>query len=379
MLPASVRCARRRARGFTLVEMLVVIAIIAVLAALLLPAIQMAREAARKASCTNNMRQLHMAAMQFDQSKNKYPASRTFLTKTANEPPSFGDDNAPYRTITWVHQILPYCEQPDLYAEVERVLSTSQGKVYHVFGRLNIVLCPSDETDSTLSINPPPKHGGQKVRYSQLSYACNSGLTDFYGLNFPQCGVDWPANGVFDHRLKGVGATGNEGNLKIWNTTLGDVVNGDGASNTILFAENADLEEWNYAPTEYHVGVVWDDNDRDASDYDQILNKYPDGKRSKPESSDPDNVSAMEELRKQQGNPALQIARPISAHSGGFVVAFCSGSTQFMSESMDPTVYARLMSSNGKKYLEAGKPKGNNNPNAQILNMQTRPITADQL
>src|SRR5438270_10812508 len=84
-----------RSRAFTLVEMLVVISIIAVLAALLLPAVNMAREAARKAQCSNNLRNLALAAQQFDSAKGYYPASRNFWNdatykSNSNSPQTFG-------------------------------------------------------------------------------------------------------------------------------------------------------------------------------------------------------------------------------------------------------------------------------------------------
>src|SRR5438093_2395578 len=65
----------RRSRGFTLIESLVVIAIIAVLIALLLPAVQAAREAARRAQCVNNLKQMGLAAMNFESVNKTYPGA----------------------------------------------------------------------------------------------------------------------------------------------------------------------------------------------------------------------------------------------------------------------------------------------------------------
>src|SRR5947208_11629035 len=94
-------------RAFTLVEMLVVIGIIAVLAALLLPAINMAREAARRAGCSNNLKQLALAIEQFDGAKGNYPASRTFwmdanYQRAGYVPSSWSAGNATTQTLTWI-------------------------------------------------------------------------------------------------------------------------------------------------------------------------------------------------------------------------------------------------------------------------------------
>src|SRR6186713_297456 len=94
MAPSS--CQQRRV-GFTLVELLVVIAIIGVLVALLLPAVQMAREAARRSSCQNNLRQIGIATHNFHDVQNQLPPVRV------------SNNHA-----TWFVLIMPYMEQGNI-------------------------------------------------------------------------------------------------------------------------------------------------------------------------------------------------------------------------------------------------------------------------
>jgi prepilin-type N-terminal cleavage/methylation domain-containing protein len=337
-------------RAFTLVEMLIVIAIIAVLAALLLPAVNMAREAARRASCSNNLKNLSLAIQQFDSAKGKYPASRTFWNDPTYKsgtyyPTSWASSGASKSTLTWVHEIMPYIEKSDLRTLVETNLRAG-GSVQLVAQKLAIVLCPSDETDDSTSMN-----SGSTLPYSQLSYALNTGVPDNTSITTAiaaQIGYDWPQNGVFDNRLKAMSPSSTD-TQKIYNTTLGDVTNADGATNTILIIENSDLEEWNFAPTEIHVGVVWDDYYGNGTN--QFLNKYPSGLT--PPNTKPDTLL---NLYKLGTNGWLPYARPLSMHPTGFMAAFCDGRTKFISESVSYETYAKLMTSNGKKYQPAGTP-----------------------
>ena len=96
-------------RGFTLVELLVVIAIIGILVALLLPAVQAAREAARRMQCTNNMKQIGIAMHNYHDSNKRFPAGYLFLGGKRGNTPAYG----------WAVSILPYMEMSALYDELD--------------------------------------------------------------------------------------------------------------------------------------------------------------------------------------------------------------------------------------------------------------------
>jgi prepilin-type N-terminal cleavage/methylation domain-containing protein len=111
----------RRQHGFTLIELLVVIAIIAILIALLVPAVQKVREAAARAQCTNNLKQLSLAAHNYHDVFNSLPPGSFDPTNPTNTGGSFnpGDptygNNLPWGNISWAAFLLPYLEQDTIF------------------------------------------------------------------------------------------------------------------------------------------------------------------------------------------------------------------------------------------------------------------------
>ena len=131
--------ANRRSLGFTLIELLVVIAIIAVLIALLLPAVQAAREAARRAQCLNNLKQLGLAAMNYESSSNCYPPHTMQPVNGYNQP-----------FDQWVYT-LSFYEQQAIFNSTNFSLYAGDPPNITIAGvvALRHFACPSDPLVST--------------------------------------------------------------------------------------------------------------------------------------------------------------------------------------------------------------------------------------
>src|SRR5262249_45385992 len=110
---------RRLRRGFTLIELLVVIAIIAVLIGLLLPAVQKVREAANRMQCTNSLKQLGLAAHNYDSAHGRFPPG--YLGPIPNESSPSGAARDEFQHISVLVFLLPYIEQDNVWKRLQQL------------------------------------------------------------------------------------------------------------------------------------------------------------------------------------------------------------------------------------------------------------------
>lgn len=271
------RCKSRRA--FTLVELLVVIAIIGILVALLLPAIQTARESARRTQCTNNVKQLalacqnhHSAYMRFPDGGEAYNVPRT----TNSGVPVL----APEQFWGWLYQILPFMEQEALHGH----LSDAYIQATPVPG----YFCPSRRKPMVIG-------NSRAVN----DYAGNGGLYTTTGWSWG----DGQNGGVLVRRKRGT------------DITTASIL--DGTSNTILAGEKR-LDR-------LAIGSFQcDDNEGHTSGWDWDIIRW---------GNDPP-------LPDRQGTDQCEVLFG-SQHLGGTVFSLCDGSTRFINFDIDRIAFQR--------------------------------------
>jgi prepilin-type N-terminal cleavage/methylation domain-containing protein/prepilin-type processing-associated H-X9-DG protein len=314
-------------RGFTLVELLVVIAIIAVLMGMVLPAVHYAREAARRASCVNNLKQLGLAAHNYDNAYDQFP--------TGGRLPVMVGDRPTGGTNLWI-ALLPYFEQQNLYnnwnyndnrANVAGGRDALQAQV------IGILLCPSDPVETVVELPAEAYRAPAWCRgfYGMTSYGGNAG-TRSLDTGPPPAFPGISRDGIFF--LESC-------------VRLADIT--DGTSNTLLFGER------------FHRDPEWDSRQRVVQPGIDSLEHA--GKWGM--------VAAPGGI---MGNLTLHTAAPInylvppggdfsavanrlcafgSGHPGGANFAFADGHVQFLKDSTDLLILKKLSTRRGGEVVSA--------------------------
>ena len=295
--------------AFTLVEMLVVIAIIGVLAGLLLPAVQYAREVARDMQCRSRMGQIAKGCILFAEAKSgRFPGWKENLNW-------YDKSVAPneLRPQPWTVAILPYLDRENLYNEWKADIEL--GALSGSATRDAVFICPSD---------------GNKLRGPRISYVGNAGVA-------PKLVGD--ALFVADHPAHGIMHNFFDTKIRTRNVDIPD-----GTPHTLLIAENNAAPNWTTvtalmqgpmpppsAPLipMYRTVFVWHLNQPGAPAVRQINNTPDAGFPSPPAPSGAD------------------VMRPSSYHTMKVNVAFCDGHTASLREGVSYRVYRELMTPNG--------------------------------
>ncbi|MFI4874616.1 MAG: DUF1559 domain-containing protein [Blastopirellula sp. JB062] len=323
---------RKNSRAFTLVELLVVIAIIGVLIALLLPAVQQAREAARRMSCSNHLKQLGLAVHNYHDTYGK-------IVYAADPQSATGPRR---RGASWFVRLLPFLEQSAIYDQYVFSGDSSMQENANpnadlingvILGGLN---CPSSslpdrKTQSTnangdieiqlgnyVGVNGSHIQGGETTVASTFASRCNH----FYGETVPNGAITYinvpgdNQNALCSARVPQVG--------------FKDMV--DGTTNTLMIGEQSDYQrgpsgEQEDVRSSNYLGGVWS-NGAGATDWTQNLTtlRYP-----------INTYGGDHNTASYQHNVAFT-----SAHPGGMLGAMVDGSVQFVPETIDFAILTGL-------------------------------------
>lgn len=173
----------KKRRGFTLVELLVVIAIIGILVALLLPAVQKAREAARRVGCKSNLKQIGLALNNYESARRRFPP---FLINRSGNPSRISDED---KGMNWLVALLPYVEEQALFDSWDPIIPANQNPGRSV--EVSVYKCPTDGNNE-----------GNHCEYAGGGWARGN-----YGMNVSPCSFNASSktSGAVS-RLGGVGA-----------------------------------------------------------------------------------------------------------------------------------------------------------------------------
>lgn len=299
--------------GFSLTELLVVIAVIAIIIALVLPAVQQAREAARRTQCMNNLKQLGIAVSDYHNSHNRFPAA----AMTLGFPNDDSEDFIP--GIMWSGQILPQIEQTNLYRLLDKDVD-NPAVLDDIYTACTTYIsgyrCPSTKYDVKAAETLWWTRFPRRVPMSYL--ACASGTLDVES-----------GEGDFVGDSSSDGIMYRDSKVRIPDVT-------DGLSNTILIGEAIHRDHWG-SDHDGHMQVmdhwyIW------SPEQTRDVRYRKESSEAMGSTGAPPN--AMVETEKWNANQKeLSFS---SRHPGGLQVVFGDGHVQFVSQSIDRGVWSSM-------------------------------------
>jgi type II secretory pathway pseudopilin PulG len=323
-----------------LVELLVVIAIIGVLVALLLPAVQAAREAARRSQCVNNTKQVALAAQNYHTANGSLPIGYGLLPDGGYGTGVAQNGQPQYAEWPWIARLLPYIEQTVVANMIDWKWNPGNAQQFPpqirtvVSAKIPTLVCPSDDSAKTNFAEGGACNGQIPEGFGRTCYAGNFGNAE--GVN--------AANSQLEASTEG--RTGSRRVPGVFGYNSGDKFSQitDGTSNTLLTSEiiiggictirgNFCYDEGPvfmqfYAPNDSTPDIVrWCDSE------DQI-------------------PGAAAPCVAPQGLPLNMVLHTSrSTHPGGVVVSFCDGSGRFVSDSVEVNVWRALGTPRGEEVV----------------------------
>jgi prepilin-type N-terminal cleavage/methylation domain-containing protein/prepilin-type processing-associated H-X9-DG protein len=298
----------RHRPGFTLIELLVVLAVIGVLVALLLPAVQAAREAARRIQCTSNMKQLALALLAYQDAAGGFPLGG-YMNPVYTAPDDSTNGNC------WLVSVLPYFEQKTTYNayNVNMNWGNLANLTAHSIG-MAVLWCPSDPEISHPAVVPAenvffPWEVTDPSLQATIQFSSYAASTGSWFAQAPSWYPNWQAINASNNGLVHLQS----------NRKLADIT--DGTSNTLMLGERghgllAPERRWTWhwwaGPSRVMFTAEWPPNPQ---------KNLPDGGV---------NIGTL-----LTGNPSVFLLAASSFHPGGCNYAFADGSVKFLKDTID--------------------------------------------